>query len=49
MELLTGEPAGVPDAAGIYPADTVNGQIQQRLAQFFAVRQQVNAQGRGDN
>ncbi|MCU0835683.1 MAG: AAA family ATPase [Chromatiaceae bacterium] len=49
MELLTGEPAGVPDAAGIYLADTVNGQIQQRLAQFFAVRQQLSASGRGDN
>jgi len=44
MELLTGEPAGMPDQQGVYPPDTVNGQLQQRLAALFAVRQQLSSQ-----
>ncbi len=44
MELLTGEPAGMPDQQGAYPPDTVNGQMQQRLAELFAVRQQLSSQ-----
>jgi len=31
MELLVGQPAGIRDKAGHYPADSVNGQIQSRL------------------
>ena len=42
MELLTGLPAGQPDKDGLYPPDSINGQIQERLATFFAVRQQIN-------
>jgi len=42
LELLTGQAAGQPDQDGIYPADSINGQIQERLATFFAVRQQIN-------
>jgi lon-related putative ATP-dependent protease len=48
MELLTGQRAGRPDQAGSYPADSINGQLQQRLAAFFAVRQQISSQGHGD-
>jgi len=44
MELLTGQSAGVPDKLGVYPSDSVNGQVQQRLAELFAVRQQLSAQ-----
>jgi predicted ATP-dependent protease len=32
MEILTGVPAGVPDAAGNYPPESVNGRVQARLA-----------------
>ena len=42
LELLTGQAAGLPDQDGLYPADSINGQIQERLATFFAVRQQIN-------
>jgi predicted ATP-dependent protease len=42
LELLTGLPAGQPDKDGIYPANSINGQIQERLATFFAIRQQIN-------
>ena len=42
LELLTGQAAGLPDQDGLYPTDSINGQIQERLATFFAVRQQIN-------
>ncbi len=42
LELLTGQAAGQPDQNGLYPPDSVNGQIQERLATFFAVRQQIS-------
>ena len=42
LELLTGQAAGQPDQNGVYPPDSVNGQIQERLATFFAVRQQIS-------
>ena len=35
MELLTGMPAGVPDAEGMYAENTINDRVMQRLA-FFA-------------
>ena len=47
LELLTGLPAGQPDKDGLYPPDSINGQIQERLATFFAVRQQIN-QAKGE-
>jgi lon-related putative ATP-dependent protease len=34
IELLTGVAAGTPDAAGVYPADSVNGRVAARLAEF---------------
>lgn len=39
MEILTGIPAGRPDAMGIYPEGTVNGQVQRRLMEWTALRQ----------
>ena len=50
MQLLTGLPAGVPNKDGNYPPDSINGQIEQRLSTFFAVRQQITTQihGGGD-
>ncbi len=39
MELLTGLEAGIPDADGIYPPDSINGSIQLRLAEWIALRQ----------
>jgi lon-related putative ATP-dependent protease len=36
LELLTGLPAGSPDAAGAYPAVTLNGRIAARLDMFAA-------------
>ncbi len=47
MELLTGEPAGIPDAGGHYPPDSINGRIQARLAEWTALRQQYAAQQPG--
>jgi lon-related putative ATP-dependent protease len=46
MEFLAGQSAGIPDTAGRYPADTVNGQVQYRLGEFFALRQEL-AHARG--
>jgi predicted ATP-dependent protease len=34
IQILTGRPAGSPDAAGVYPADTVYGRIQEKLRRF---------------
>ena len=36
LELLTGTPAGQPDAAGNYPAGTLNYRIAARLDAFAA-------------
>ena len=49
LELLTGQAAGQPDQDGLYPTDSINGQIQERLATFFAVRQQINRNREEDN
>ena len=38
MELLTGLPAGMPDAQGVYPEGTINHRIQLRLAEWIALR-----------
>jgi predicted ATP-dependent protease len=35
IEILTGEPAGVPDAEGNYPDDTVFGKVQATLEQYL--------------
>jgi len=48
LELLTGLPAGVPDAAGAYPPGSVNGRVQARLAEWVALRQRYAGQGKAD-
>ncbi len=37
IELLTGVPAGEPDRAGNYPADTVYGRVQKRLTELARI------------
>ena len=37
VELFLGMPAGVPDASGIYPADTVFGLVAAKLAEYDSV------------
>jgi predicted ATP-dependent protease len=44
LELLTGLPAGMPDAKGIYPEGTINHRIQLRLAEWIALRQHYAGQ-----
>ncbi|MCU0971019.1 MAG: AAA family ATPase, partial [Gammaproteobacteria bacterium] len=44
MEILTGLPAGHPDAEGRFPEGSVNGQVQRRLAEWTALRQRYSAQ-----
>ena len=36
IALLTGIPAGQPDAAGVYPPDTINRRVADRLDAFAA-------------
>jgi predicted ATP-dependent protease len=43
IELLTGRPAGVRGADGRYPADSVNGLIEERLRAFARIRQSFAA------
>ena len=45
MALLTGMPAGSPDANGLYPQDSCNGRIQLRLFEWTAARQQFASVG----
>ncbi len=43
LALLTGLPAGEPDAHGEYPAETVHGKVQRRLAHFAQVLKEYAA------
>jgi predicted ATP-dependent protease len=43
MEILTGVPAGHPDANALYPAGTVNGLVQSRLTEWTTLRQRYAA------
>ena len=43
LTLLTGMPAGTPDAQGLYPENTCNGRVQLRLFEWTALRQQYAA------
>ncbi|MGB5648611.1 MAG: S16 family serine protease, partial [Sedimenticolaceae bacterium] len=47
ISLLTGMPAGSPDADGLYPEDSCNGQVQRRLIEWTALRQQYSSAGSG--
>lgn len=49
IALLSGMPAGAPDANGLYPEDSCNGRVQLRLMEWTAVRHQFAASGVGDN
>jgi len=40
ITLLTGVPAGVPDAEGQYPEETVNGRVAARLLKMFNLRRE---------
>ncbi|MGE5689053.1 MAG: Lon protease family protein, partial [Pseudomonadota bacterium] len=45
IELLTGCPAGVPDAQGRYPDDTVHGRVQARLEAYADTLRELLADG----
>lgn len=47
MELLSGLPAGVADAKGIYPDHSINGMVQQRLAEWLAIRMELAQHEKG--
>jgi lon-related putative ATP-dependent protease len=49
MELLSGLPAGVADEQGVYPDHTSNGMVQQRLAEWLAIRLDLAHQEKGEN
>jgi lon-related putative ATP-dependent protease len=42
IEILTGIPAGEPDEEGKYQADTVNGRVQERLAELAKKREELD-------
>lgn len=42
MEILTGKPAGIADKNGVFPAGTINGEVADRLLQFFKKAQKIN-------
>jgi predicted ATP-dependent protease len=44
LELLSGMPAGVPDATGTYPPDTVNGRVQSGLRRLADVAREFSSE-----
>lgn len=46
IELLTGIPAGEPNAEGQYPPDTINGRVQRRLEALRERQRRLNAEAR---
>ena len=49
MGLLTGLAPGEADAVGNYPADSVNGRVQQRLEEFTQLRLEFAAEAKGES
>ncbi len=49
IELLTGKPAGKPDARGNYPPDSVNGLVQRRLAELARLYHQAEEKRKANN
>jgi predicted ATP-dependent protease len=49
LALLTGMPAGAPDANGLYPENSCNGRIQLRLFEWTALRQHYSSGGDNGN
>ncbi len=43
IEILTGQPAGVRDADGAYPEDSVNGRVEARLRELARARKRFGA------
>jgi hypothetical protein len=48
IELLTGLPAGVADAEGIYPEGSINGLVSDRLAEYARIRAALLRGGEGN-
>lgn len=48
ITLLTGLPAGTRSDDGVYPADSVNGKVEERLLTFARQRQQFGINGTAD-
>jgi predicted ATP-dependent protease len=46
IEILTGVPAGAPDAEGFVPADSINGLVASQLIEMSKLRQSFAAGGR---
>ena len=49
IELLTGIAAGEPDAAGNYPAGSINQRVSARIASLSKIKQKFAAAARGKN
>ena len=49
IEILTGVAAGVANADGSYPAGTINGLVEARLAKFAADAKAFGSEGKGGN
>ena len=48
IELLTGLPAGVADAEGVYPDGSINGLVADRLAEYARIRAALAHGGEGN-
>ena len=48
IELLTGLPAGVADAEGLYPDGSINGLVSDRLAEYARIRAALAHGGEGN-
>ncbi|MGE4088206.1 MAG: Lon protease family protein, partial [Immundisolibacter sp.] len=48
IELLTGLPAGVADAEGVYPDGSINGLVSDRLAEYARIRAALAHGGEGN-
>jgi predicted ATP-dependent protease len=46
LELLTGLPAGEPDAEGVYPEGTVNRRVADRLTELFELKRKLAAESK---
>jgi hypothetical protein len=49
IEVLTGVPAGVADNKGVYPKQSINRFVQDRLTEVAAKRRQFDTGEDGDN
>lgn len=49
MELLTGKTAGQADSNGVFPDDSVNGMVQNKLTEMNRKRQEFSRQSKADD